>query len=58
MQPARFGFGTGSSWLNVNRDAVDPATRKWTQAPDLQGPSDKTVAVLKFESLSGRPIAA
>jgi hypothetical protein len=57
MQPARFGFGTGFSWLNVNRDAVDPVTRKWTQAPNLQGPSDKAVAVLKFESLSGKPIA-
>jgi neutral ceramidase len=57
LRAARFGFGTGMSWLNVNRDAIDPDTRRWTQAPNLEGPSDKTVAVLKFESLSGEPIA-
>jgi len=57
LQPARIGFGTGFSFLNVNRDAIDPETRRWTQAPNLDGPSDKTVAVLKFESLSGEPIA-
>ncbi len=57
LQPARVGFGTGASWLNVNRDAIDPETRKWTQASNLEAHSDKTVAVLKFESLAGRPIA-
>ncbi len=57
LQPARFGFGTGFSYLNVNRDTVDSETRRWTQAPNLEGPSDKTVAVLKFESPAGEPIA-
>ncbi len=57
LQPARIGFGTGFSYLNVNRDAIDPGTRLWTQAPNLDGPSDKTVAVLKFDSPSGEPIA-
>lgn len=57
LQPAGVGFGTGASWLNVNRDAIDPDTRKWIQGPNLEGHSDKTVAVLKFESLEGRPIA-
>ncbi len=57
LQPARFGFGSGFSYLNVNRDAIDPETHKWTQAPNLDGPSDKTVAVLKFETLAGTPIA-
>ena len=33
-------------------------THLWTQAPNLNGASDKTVAVIKFESLSGEPIAA
>ena len=42
-------------YLNVNRDAVDRETHRWTQAPNLNGPSDKTVAVLKFETLSGEP---
>ena len=58
LQPARIGFGTGTMWLNVNRDAIDPDTRRWTQAPNREGHSDKTVAVLKFESLAGAPIAA
>jgi neutral ceramidase len=57
LRPARVGFGTGYCYLNVNRDAIDPETRRWTQAPNLDGPSDKTVAVLKFEAPSGEPIA-
>ena len=57
LQLARVGFGTGFSYLNVNRDAIDPETRRWTQAPNLDGPSDKTVAVLKFEVPTGEPIA-
>jgi neutral ceramidase len=58
LQPARIGFGTGTSYLNVNRDTIDPETRLWTQAPNLNGPSDKTVAVLKVDTPSGEPIAA
>ncbi len=58
LQPARMGFGTGFSYLNVNRDVIDPATRLWTQGPNLNGSSDKTVAVLKFETPEGQPIAA
>jgi hypothetical protein len=57
LQPARVRFGTGFSSLNVNRDAIDTETRRWTQAPNLDGPSDKTVAVLKFEAPTGEPIA-
>ena len=57
LQPARMGFGTGFSYLNVNRDAIDPETHLWTQAPNLDGPTDKTVAVLKFETVQGDPIA-
>jgi neutral ceramidase len=58
LQPASMGFGTGFSYLNVNRDVVDPATRLWTQGPNLNGSSDKTVAVIKFETPEGQPIAA
>jgi hypothetical protein len=57
LQPARVGFGTGKSYLNVNRDAVDGDTHLWTQAPNLDGPSDKTVAVIEFLATSGQPIA-
>ena len=58
LQPARMGYGTGFSYLNVNRDAINPQTHLWTQAPNLLAASDKTVAVLKFETPAGQPIAA
>jgi neutral ceramidase len=57
LQPARVGFGTGKSYLNVNRDTVDGETHLWTQAPNLDGPSDKTVAVVEFLTPKGEPIA-
>ena len=57
MQPARMGFGTGSLYLNANRDAIDEHTRLWAQQPNLDYPSDKTLAVIKIESLSGDLIA-
>jgi neutral ceramidase len=57
LQPARMGYGTGMAYLNVNRDAVNPETHLWTQAPNLGAASDKTVGVLKFETPAGQPIA-
>jgi neutral ceramidase len=58
LQPASMAFGKGFSYLNVSRDAIDPTTHLWTQSPNLNGASDKTVAVLKFVSPDGKPIAA
>ncbi len=58
LQPALVGFGTGLSYLNVNRDSVSDETHLWTQAPNPHGPSDKTVAVVKFATPAGEPIAA
>jgi len=57
LQPARMGFGKGMSYLNVSRDAIDYDTRKWTQAANLDGWSDKSVDVIKFETPDGKPIA-
>jgi neutral ceramidase len=57
MKPASVGFGTGQSYLNVNRDTVDADTHLWTQAPNLEGPSDKTVAVVEFRGAEDQPIA-
>ena len=57
LQPAQIGYMTGTSYLNVNRDAIDPVTRLWTQAPNYDGPSDKEISVVTFESLAGEPIA-
>jgi hypothetical protein len=57
LQPARMGFGKGTSYLNVNRNVIDSDTRKWTQAANIDEVSDKSVDVIKFETLGGEPIA-
>jgi neutral ceramidase len=57
VQPARIGYGTGGLYLNVNRDAIDEKTRLWSQEPNPDYPSDKTLAVIKIESLNGDLIA-
>ena len=57
LQPAAIGFATGALYLNVNRDAIDPKTRLWAQEPNLDYPSDKTLAVIEFKSPSGDLIA-
>jgi hypothetical protein len=55
MQSARMGVATGSADVNVNRDLYTPQGYKYGH--NIGGPSDKTVWVLKFETLTGKPIA-
>lgn len=56
LRPARVGAGAGKANVNVNRRALTARGGRWLgRNPD--GPSDKTLAVVKFESLSGEPIA-
>lgn len=57
LQPARVAWGTGVSFINVNRDRVDPKTSRWWEGPNYEGTSDKTVAVLRIETPAGAPIA-
>jgi hypothetical protein len=57
LQPARVSYGKGISYLNVQRDRIDPATHGWWEGANYEGLSDKTVAVIKFESVNGDPIA-
>jgi hypothetical protein len=57
LTPARVGYGTGVSYINVNRHIIDPTTNRWWEGANYEGPSDKTVAVLAFERLTGEPIA-
>jgi neutral ceramidase len=57
LAPARVGYGEGASFINVNRQILDAQTKRWSEGPNRAGPSDKTVAVLEFESLAGEPIA-
>ncbi len=56
LQPARIGYGTGTSHLNVNRDVIDPETRLWSQGPNYDGVSDHTVYVVKIEAATGELI--
>jgi len=57
LQPGRFGFGTGKAYVNINRREYFPKDGWWWIGYNPEGPSDKTVSVLKFESRSGKPIA-
>jgi hypothetical protein len=56
LQPARFGFGTGKASVNMNRRARLANGGYWL-GNNPEGPSDKTVAVLKFETEAGAPLA-
>jgi hypothetical protein len=51
------GYGTGLSYINVNRQIIDPNTNRWWEGPNYEGPSDKTVAVMTFDTTDGAPIA-
>jgi neutral ceramidase len=56
LQPARFGVGTAKAHVNINRREFSP-NRGWWLGYNEDGPSDKTVTVLRFDELSGQPIA-
>lgn len=55
--PARMSFGTGVSYIIVNRNIIDSETHRWWEGPNYEGPSDKTVSVLQFSTTDGNPIA-
>jgi neutral ceramidase len=55
LQPARLGVGTGMADANTNRDEYTPDG--WKLGVNPEGPSEKTVWVVKFETTSGEPIA-
>lgn len=57
LQPARYGFGEGESYINVNRDKQFEDGH-WMEGCNFAGPVDRTLAVMKFEDLSGNLIAA
>ena len=56
LQPAKFGLGKGDVSVSVNRDQYIPG-KGWSLGYNPDGPSDKTVWVLEFAALDGRPIA-
>ena len=56
MAPVRLGYGKGLSYINVSRDC--PSLAGTMQAANFAGYSDKTLAVLKMESVeTGKLIA-
>ena len=55
LQPARMGIGQGRADVNTNRDVFTP--QGWQIGTNPYGPSDKTVWVIKFETLTGEPLA-
>ncbi|QDX27925.1 hypothetical protein FPZ54_19185 [Sphingomonas suaedae] len=57
MRKAQMAYGTGVSYINVNRNIIDPKTQRWWEGPNYEGVSDKTVAVVRFETPEGKPIA-
>jgi len=54
LRPARIGFGTTNVYLNVNRDLY--SENQWLQGPNIQGISDKTLAVLELLGEDDLPI--
>jgi neutral ceramidase len=56
LQPAKIGIGTGKAYVNINRREYSEASG-WSLGFNLDGPSDKTVTVVRFDALSGKPIA-
>jgi neutral ceramidase len=55
LQPARVGIGTGTADVNTNRDVY--TAEGWTLGVNPEGPSEKTVWVVRFETTSGEPFA-
>jgi neutral ceramidase len=55
LQPARMGLGRGKSYVNANRD--ENVNGRYQVGSDPEGPSDKTVEVIRFDGLDGEPIA-
>ncbi|MDF7661962.1 neutral/alkaline non-lysosomal ceramidase N-terminal domain-containing protein [Erwiniaceae bacterium L1_54_6] len=54
-QPARFGVASGQLDINVNRDRY--SAKGWDIGFNANGPSDKTLWVMKFATPAGKPIA-
>jgi len=55
FRPAMVGAGTGYADVNVNR--VVRARNGWLQGTNQEGATDHSISVLRFDDLSGHPIA-
>ncbi len=60
MRPATVGIGSSQSYINTNRQAVfhqNDGASVGAQGYNPTGPSDKTLTVIRFTDMSGKPIA-
>ena len=57
LRPARYGYGQGKSYINMNRDRPTP-DGSYIQGPYPEGYCDKNVYLLKFVDLDGNLICA
>jgi hypothetical protein len=55
MQPARVGFGLGTSLVNVNRDV--PTPQGWWLGSNDSGYADHSLALIRIDALDGKPLA-
>jgi len=55
LQSAKIGIGTGRAYVNINRREYS-ADSGWWLGYNAEGPSDKSVTVIRFDALSGKPI--
>ncbi len=56
LRPARIGYGAGKAGVNINRRAR-MADGDWWLGLNPDGPSDKTVGVVRLETPDGEPLA-
>jgi len=55
LQPAKVGFGLGTSDISVNRDV--PTPQGWWLGADAAGFSDTSLPVVRIDSMDGKPLA-
>jgi neutral ceramidase len=55
LQPVQVGFGLGTSHINVYRDVLTP--KGWGLGYDDAGYTDPSLALIRINSLDGKPLA-
>lgn len=55
LQPARIGFGVGTSYVNISRDLE--SKDGWWLGANEHGASDKSVGIIRIDNPNGEPMA-
>ena len=58
LQPAILTYGIGQCALAMHRDAWDESSQQWVCGPNLDGPVDRTVVVVRIDDAHGQPIGS